>query len=338
MQLRSFAPGTGWSAWTALGPSTYTSGPGITSTADGVQLAARRADGYLYRNIRSTPDAGWSGWRRIDRYLPFRRLATWVDTLDYAELDPGASVTDMATRGVRTLFLSTGRFNSSQDFFDEAKMAAWLDAAHSAGIRVVGWYVPGYGDLARDVRRTVAIGSYVSPGGQRFDAVGVDIERFGPAPGGEVDHATFNARVVPHLEQVRAGTAAVIAAIVPSPYATDPGSRWTGFPWAGIGPNSEVVVPMALWSFRSGFTAAQVKDWVTDQVDRTQALTGRRVHVEGGVIGEGTTPVTPDRVQAFVDATIGAGAIGGGQYDYNTMNSPGEPVSLWQVLAGLNAL
>jgi hypothetical protein len=261
-----------------------------------------------------------------------------VDTLDYAELDPAASVTDMAARGVRTLFLSTGRFNSSQDFFDEAKMAAWLDAAHAAGIQVVGWYVPGYGDLARDVRRTVAIGSYVSPGGQRFDAVGVDIERFGPLPGGEVDHATFNARVVPHLAQVRAGTAAVIAAIVPSPYTTDPGARWTGFPWAGIGPNSEVVVPMALWSFRSGFTAAQVKDWVTDQIDRTQALTGRRVHVEGGVIGEGTTPVTPERVQAFVDATIGAGAIGGGQYDYNTMNSPGEPVSLWQVLAGLNAI
>ena len=164
----------------------------------------------------------------------------------------------------------------------------------------------------------------------------MDIERFGAS--GEVDRATFNARLVPHLQQVRSGTSAVLGAIVPSPFTTDPGNNWEGFPWSGIGPNSEVVVPMALWSFRAGFSAAQVEAWVTDQVDRTQALTGRRVHVEGGVIGEGSTPVTADRVQAFVDGAIGAGAIGGSQYDYNTMNGPGEPTALWDVLAGLNAL
>ena len=339
MYLKRLLPGSGWTAWTSLGAAPFTSGPGMTSIGDDIVIAARRSNGFLYQSRRSSPTAAWSSWQIIDQYLPFRRLATWVDVFDYPALDPATSVADMQARGVRTLFLATGRFDTAPpeaDFFDEAEMAAWLDAAHAAGIRVVGWYVPAYGDMARDVRRTVAIGNYVSPTGQRFDAVGVDIERFGPS--GEVDRATFNARVVPHLQQVRAGTSAVIGAIVPSPFTTDPGNNWEGFPWSGIGPNSEVVVPMALWSFRSNFSAAQVEAWVTDQIDRTQALTGRRVHVEGGVIGEGSTPVTAERVQAFVDATIAAGAIGGSQYDYNTMNQPSEPDELWPILTGLNSL
>ncbi|GAB3427794.1 PLL family lectin [Flindersiella endophytica] len=319
-----------WSAWTSLG-GTFSSGPGATDRGDDVHLAAASANGYRYEKVRSSPTGSWSAWRVVDPYLPFRRLASWVDTLDYSSLTPATAVADLDARGVRTLFLGTARFNGAADFFDQAEMAQWLDAAHAAGLKVVGWYVPAYGDLARDVRRTAAIGTYVSPTGQRFDAIGVDIERFGSD--GEVDHDTFNARVVPHLQQVRAGTDAVVGAITPSPFGTDPGSRWTGFPWAGVGANSEVVVPMALWSFRNNFTPAEVKAWVADQVNRAQSLTGKRVHVEGGVLGEGSTTVDNTRVQAFVEATIDAGAIGGSQYDYRTTST-----SFWSILAQLNTL
>ena len=95
---------------------------------------------------------------------------------------------------------------------------------------------------------------------------------------------------------------------------------------------------MALWSFRSNpdgsaYTTQQVHDWVVDQVDRAQALTGRRVHVEGGVNDPGTerTPVTAARVEAFVQAVHDAGAIGGSHYDYATTVS-----TLWPALAGIN--
>ncbi|HZC27285.1 MAG TPA: hypothetical protein VE287_09675, partial [Actinopolymorphaceae bacterium] len=333
MRLLRFTS-AGWSAWASLG-KTFTSGPGAFDLGDDVRIVALASTGFNYESVRTSPTAAWSTWVSVDPYLPFRRLGTWVDTLDYPSLTPSVAVADMQARGVRTLYLQTARFNSTSDFFDETKMGQWLDAAHAAGLKVVGWYVPAYGDMVRDVRRTVAIGSYVSPGGQRFDATGIDIERFGTD--GEVPHATFNTALVSHLTQVRDKSPVVVAAIVPSPFGTDAGNRWEGFPWASIGPRSEVVIPMALWSFRgtptTPWTATQVRTWVADQIDRTQALTGRRVHVEGGVIGEGSTPVTTDRVQAFVTAAKEAGAIGGSQYDYATMTGHTDQ---WSILAQLN--
>ncbi len=336
IRVRSFVLGSGWTTASTIGRATFATGPAATAVGDDVVVASRRAAGTVSQALRRSPVAAWSSWRRVDALLPLRGLGTWVDVFDYASLTPATAVADMKARGVRSLLLCTARFDSSADFHDETTMGQWLDEAHELGLEVVGWYVPAYGDMQRDVRRTAAIGSYVSPGGQRFDAVGVDIERF--ADSGEVDLDTFNASVVPHLRKVRDRTSAVVGAITPSPYATDPGSRWVGFPWAGVGENSEVVLPMALWSFRlnpdgTAFTAQQVHDWVADQIDRAEALTGRPVHVEGGVDDPGTenTPVTQPRVQAFVDAVADAGAIGGSHYDYAT-----TAVALWPVLAGID--
>lgn len=50
----------------------------------------------------------------------------------------------------------------------------------------------------------------------------------------------------------------MIAAIVPSPFTTDAGNNWEGFPWSAVGDRSEVVVPMALWSFRDSCPGSDV--------------------------------------------------------------------------------
>jgi hypothetical protein len=335
MWHKRFVRGQGWSAWRSLGGDA-TSGPAAVATGDTVRVAARWPSGRVYLTTRPSPTAAWSSWSGADPHRPFRGLGTWVDVFDYASLDPQAAVADMRARGVRTLYLSTGRFNGTSDFFDATEAGAWLDAAHAAGIRVVGWYVPAYGDMDRDVRRTVAISDFVSPGGQRFDAVGVDIERLD-----EVTRAQFNTRLVTHLQLVRGQTEAMIAAIVPSPFATAAGNNWEGFPWAAVGASSDVVVPMALWSFRDScpgtqvcpFTPDQVYQWVRDQTQQARALTGRPVHVEGGVDDPGVerTPVTPARVQRFVDAVADGGAIGGSHYDYATTDP-----DLWSILDDLN--
>lgn len=334
MWLRSWSSASGWTAWASLG-GRFTSGPGAMAAGDDVRIVGRSSSGYVIESVRASPTSAWSAWTRVDQYLPFRRMATWVDVFDYATLDPETAVPDMRSRGVRVLFLATARFNGTSDFYDAAEAGRWLDLAHQNGIKVVGWYLPAYGDLARDVRRTVAIARFVSPGGQRFDAVGVDIERLD-----EVSLNAFHWLAVAHLTQVRAQTHAMIGAIVPSPFATDPGSRWAGFPWPSVGTYSDVVVPMALWSFRSNadgsaFTPDQVYAWVLDQVQRARSLGGRPVTVEGGVDDPGTerTPVTADRVSRFVDAAIAGGAIGGSHYDYAT-----TPAALWAILARLNGL
>jgi len=334
MWLMTYRRGIGWTGWASRGGG-FASGPGAMATGDDVRIVGRSPNGYVYESLRPSPSGAWSAWARVDPYLPFRRLATWVDVFDYASLDPATAVPDMRARGVRVLYLATARFNGTTDLYDPVEAGQWLDLAHQNGIKVVGWYLPAYGDLARDVRRTLAIDRFVSPGGQRFDAVGVDIERLD-----EVSLNAFHLLAVSHLIQVRAQSDAMVAAIVPSPFATDPGNRWAGLPWAAIGDNSDVVVPMALWSFRSNpdgsaYSPDQVYAWVLDQVQRARSSTGRPVSVEGGVDDPGTerTPVTADRVGRFVDAAIAGGAIGASHYDYATTQA-----ELWPVLARLNAL
>jgi hypothetical protein len=301
-----------------------------------VRLVALRPDGLYAEAVRSTPTGAWGPFAAIDPLQPFTGLATWVDVFDYASLDPATAIADMHARGVRTLNLATARFNGTTDFFDPVEAGQWLDAGHAAGMKVVGWYLPAYGDMARDVRRTLAISTFVSPGHQRFDAVGIDIERFD-----EVTRAQFNTLLVTHLTQVRAGTDAMMVSIVPAPFTTDPGNNWAGFPWAAMGARSDVVIPMALWTFRqnadgSAFTPDQVYAYVLDQTQRARSLSGGKpVAVEGGVDDPGNerTPITADRVQRFVDAVGDGGAIGGSHYDYLT-TAP----TLWPILAQLNAL
>jgi hypothetical protein len=331
--LRTYARGTGWAPWGSRGGA-FSSGPGAMDVGDDVRLAALGTNGFLHESVRTAPTAAWGLWRMVDPFLAFRGLGTWVDVFDYATLDPAVAVPAMRARGVRTLYLSTARFNGTTDFFDEAEAGQWLDQAHANGLKVVGWYLPAYGDMDRDVRRTVAIARFVSSGGQRFDAVGVDIERLD-----ELTLAQFNTALVTHLQYVRALVDAPIGAIVPSPFATDPGNRWAGFPWAQVGQNSEVVVPMALWSFRqnadgTAYSPDQVYTWVRDQVTRARSMTGRRISVEGGVDDPGTerTPVTADRVARFVDAALDGSAIGGSHYDYATTQA-----GFWTTLARLNA-
>lgn len=102
-------------------------------------------------------------------------------------------------------------------------MDGWM--RHTRPASALGRYLPAYGDMARNVRRTVAIVQFTSPGGQRFDAVGVDIERLD-----EVSRSDFNRLLVTHLTRVRARTDTMLAATVPPPFATTPGTNWAGLP------------------------------------------------------------------------------------------------------------
>lgn len=318
--IRSYnVGGSGWSRWTSLG-GTLTSSPSATVPDAGVvAVFVRGADGRYYYRQRSAALVWSPGWQVADAALAFRRLGAWVDTFDYA-LNPATVVADLQAHRVRTLYLGTARFDSATDILFPSDVAAWLAAAHAAGIRVVGWYVPDYADLTRDVRRTLAIAAYVSPAGQRFDAIGIDIEY----PLNVPDPNAWNQAVATHLARVRAGTARPIAAIVLPPVLMsgwpDP-NRWATFPWAAVGRYANGVAPMSYWT---SFTPANrcaagdlqycAYQYTRDNVLRSRQLTGLPVHVIGGVGDRATVAEVSDYVRAARDSA----AAGGSLYDYQT--------------------
>lgn len=262
---------------------------------------------------------------------PFVGLGTWVDLWDTA-LDPAEAVPAMRSRGVRTIYLQTARYNSSRALPQRDWVDAWLREAHARGVKVVGWYLPAYDEhLTKDVNRTVRIAEYRSPDGERFDALGVDIEYKGATE--TLDE--FNVGISSHLKQVRARVGAYrIASIVPAPVAMARSpSSWTGFPWARIGEYSDVVMPMAYWSYRlaDGSCASDPKycapEYGSENARRAANKTGLPVHIIGG-IGDG---VTTGQVRDFVDGSLDQAVIGGSMYDYRTTKS-----RFWVELARYN--
>jgi len=309
----------GWSPWSSLsGTGAFTSSPSATVPAAGVMTVfARNANGGYYYRQRSAATA-WSGWQLADAALAFRGLGAWVGVFDYAALDPAATVADLKAHGVRTLYLATARYNSAADILYPNQVAAWLAAAHAAGIRVTGWYVPDYADLARDVRRALAIAGYVSPAGQRFDAIGLDIEY----PLNPPDATAWNRAVGAQLAQVRARTMLPLTAIVlPPVFMRLYPARWSAFPWAALTANANAVAPMDYWTSYTPAPRCAAGDaqycayqYTRDNVLLSRQYTGLPVHVIGGS-GDAKT-MTAAQVADYARAAAETAAAGGSFFSY----------------------
>ena len=268
----------------------------------------------------------------------FRGLGTWVDLYDYQALTPETAAADMAAHGVRTLYLQTARWDkpAANDraalFADPAMVERWVVAAHASGMRIVGWYLPAYDDLARDVARTTAIAAYRTGGGEAFDALAVDIEYKDQVS----SLAAWNADVAEHLRRVRraVGVRYPVAAIVPAPLAMQiRPQNWVGFPWQALAQQANLFMPMAYWSFRDDCSSDPshcAYGYTKGNVEQVRALTGRPnlpVHVLGGVADS----ITTADVASFAAAEKASGCYGGSLYDYQTTQT-----AWWGELAKLN--
>jgi hypothetical protein len=69
----------------------------------------------------------------------------------------------MARDGVRTLYLQTGNYEQSVDLVRPDDLGRFIDTAHAAGMRVVGWYLPSFASPAQDRRRALADSLYEFP-------------------------------------------------------------------------------------------------------------------------------------------------------------------------------
>ena len=259
----------------------------------------------------------------------YTKLAAWVDGFDYGpayqhgEAAPPLTprvVDDMAANGVTTLFLQAVRDDprSPGGVVDRARVGEFLMRAHQKGIRVVGWYLPKFVDVAGDLAHLQQIVDFDALG-HRFDGVAVDIE--------DVEDVTEvtdrNQRLIDLSTRLRAvsGTDALGAIVLPPVLTEVVNPRyWPDFPWPELRSLYDVWLPMSYWTFRTA--ASGYHDGYTyadESVRRLRNNLGDQnvlVHDIGGV-GDKTTV---DEIDQFVASLADDRTIGGSVYDWASMS------------------
>ena len=262
--------------------------------------------------------------QRADPDAVFGGLATWVDIYDgpvYAS--PETTASRIAARGVRTVFAETSNDRATVDVVKPAQLGRFVDALHARGIAVVAWYLPGFVQPALDLRRTLAMLRFRTPGDGGFDAVALDVESTRQRNAG-----LRNRRLLALGGRLRAEAAETpVAAITLPPRMLERRpTMWPRFPWVELAGLTDAFVPMAYTSSFRGYEATY--GYVARSLAQLRALTGQpdlRIHAAGGVANR----LTADELQAFADAVSDDGrSIGWSLYDFQTTGSPG-----WRALA-----
>ena len=258
---------------------------------------------------------------------PFQGMGTWIDIYDPSWRRPRAAAADMASRGVRTLYLQTSNFSRPSPFVFKERTERFVEAAHDHGMRVVAWYLPGFVHIALDERRSLAAIRFRTDRGDRFDAFGLDIE----SP--EVrDPALRSQRLVVLSDRLREAVGDYpLGAIIASPRAMERNpSYWPRFPYAHLAAVYDVFLPMTYYTWRvSGLEGAR---WYTTKnivIIRREVGSDRvPIHVIGGIANESGDRET----RGFVRAVREHGIIGASFYTF-----PSTTRSQWPTLREIPA-
>jgi len=268
----------------------------------------------------------------------FTGLGTWVDAYDFSRefAEPAtptvtpAHVDVMWQAGVKTIYIQASKFGpkSRGDLLSPDLLGQFLGRAHYRGMRVVAWYLPSFGNISDDLRRFVAIRNFRDAGGQRFDAIGVDIEWRGDVP----NHDTRNARLIDLTKRLRTAVPDIpLSAIVLPPVVTDVINRayWPRFPWQALRPYYDVWQPMAYWTNRKAGTQwRNAYTYTYENIRLTRknlASPYAPVSIAGGI---GDTATKRD-YEDFIRGAKAQHSIGASIYDWRTTAS-----SAYSVLRG----
>jgi hypothetical protein len=245
---------------------------------------------------------------------PYGGLASWVDLFEArAWRRPGRAVADMAARGVRTLFLETSNYSQRRTVVNRPAVGKFIEAAHDRDMAVVAWYLPGFADLRRDLRRSMAAIRFRTPKGERFDSFALDIEA------SVVDPPSRRTRRLLSLSRrirSRAGTGYTLGAIIPSPVGIElAGDYWPGFPYPKLDAIYDVFVPMGYFTYHVN-GATKVHDETAENIRMLRAATGNPtvpVHLIGGIADEASASETRE----FVRAIREHGVLGASLYNWS---------------------
>ncbi len=254
----------------------------------------------------------------------FGGLGTWVDIYDGRVYGaPEATAARIAARGVKTVWVETANYRASSDVVKPVQLGRFVEALHARGVKVVSWYLPGHVDPARDTRRSLAMLTFRTSGGQAFDGISLNIE--GTALR---DVALRSKRAVELARRVRRAAGDIPLAIIPfNPRGLERRpSTWPRFPWVELAELSDAFAPMAYTggAFK-GFDATY--GYVTRAIRLLRFQTGDpnvSIHVAGGVADR----LGPEELAGFAAAVSDdGGTIGLSLYDWET-----TPAGHWRVL------
>jgi hypothetical protein len=250
---------------------------------------------------------------------PFQGLGTWVDVYDHSSWDhPIATVDAMASKGVQTLYLQTSNYSRPYDIYRPSAVSSFINEAHAKGMVVVSWYLPGLANLSLDLKRSLAAIEFKTPGGQKFDGFGLDIEAQIVDPPGKRTEALLSLS-----QQIRAGapTAYPLGAITPSPVALSiPPNGWPDFPFFELNGIYDAFVPMDYFTSKA-HGRSEVRDYIALSAQILRSTTGDAA-VPIAPIGGIAQGVSGGEAKGFVEAILDQNLIGGSLYDFRTTTDP----------------
>jgi hypothetical protein len=280
--------------------------------------------------VRATPPSSPRSPATAD-ISAYGGLATWIDVYSENDVfgpqafgDAATTAREMAARGVRTLFLEAGSYRHPAVAFPAAT-AALIRAAHAAGIKVIGWYLPMFRSVRHDLREVMRTIRFRTRDGQGFDGFALDIEADLVPPERRI------ANVLQLSKEIRSavGPRYALGAIIPSPRGLiRVPSYWPGFPYQQLPRYYDVVLPMSYFTFHYHGAEATGR-YIRDNVEIIRQQTGRPripIHVIGGIAGD----MSPAETRAFVLAARSEHVFGASLYEF-----PGTSSAEWRILRPL---
>jgi hypothetical protein len=278
--------------------------------------------------VACTATASGASAAKEDDGSVFGGLATWVDIYDDAVYAaPERTAARIAARGVKTVWAETSNDRASADVVKPAQLGLLVDALHARGVYVVAWYLPGHVKPALDARRALAMLSFLTPSGETFDGVALDVESTRLKKVGlRSRRAVALAR---RLDQEAGDTPLAIIPFNPRGLEKRP-TTWPRFPWAELAAVADAFAPMVYTGgVLTGFDATY--GYVTRALRLLRAQTGNPevpIHVIGGVADR----LGPEELAGFAAAVSDDGStIGVSLYDWATTRP-----AAWRVLAALS--
>ena len=240
-------------------------------------------------------------------------LGSWVDIYDdEAWRNPSRAVSDMASHGVRTLFIETANSRAPSAIKDPVALRTFMSEAHARDMRVVAWYLPSLKSEAKDFSRIAEAIAFRTADGRGFDSFALDIESSAVRPESE-----RNTRLAALSAKIRAlvGPSYPLGAIIPSPVGlAKKAGYWDDFPYAEVAQAYDILVPMGYYTYHGDGARSAYEDTRANvRILRAQkGCVDKPIHLIGGLAEKSSAA----EVEAFVRAARETGCFGASLYGW----------------------